>query len=445
VNKKLSKMYERKRALIAQSQLLLDAADEHHRDLTEAEQATFDAHKTELDDLNTRIESEESQIQYAGAGGMDLLTRWGSDIAKDRRAPQARPGDVVFQNAVTGQLVKALKPTERFCENPAGDGQPFVVGRTLHAWLTGRLEDNAPNFGASQLGGSELAGGYLLEPTLSAMVIDLARASSVCLRAGASTVVMPTNELNLVRVDSDPTAHWRPEGSSVTASLATFGRVTLRSKTLAAIVPITLELLEDAANAPSVIESCVQSAIALKIDQACLAGSGAESEPLGVRNTTGVNTVSVGGIPTAYNGASEAVGDILASNYDGDIGNLAWVLHPRDGVTYDGLLSAVEGQPQKKTPWVEKLQQFYTTSIATDEGSGEDSYSIVGDFSQMLIGIRQSGVVVRRIPAGTVTDDNGTSYNAVNQLLEHLVVYCRVDVALMRPSWFSLLTGIQSA
>ena len=65
---------------------------------------------------------------------------------------------------------------------------------------------------------------------------------------------MPTNELTIAHVDSGPTAYWRPEGSAVTASGVTFGKYTLRSKTLACIIPITLELLEDAPNAAQIVE-----------------------------------------------------------------------------------------------------------------------------------------------------------------------------------------------
>jgi HK97 family phage major capsid protein len=403
-------------------------AKEEDRDLTDEELAKVNGHVARSKQLGEEIDAE-------GAGGLDSR-RFRARL--DNEVSLHEGSGLVFTDAATGRTVRALQPGERFCSKPIDDGQPHFVGRSIHSWLTGRM-DNAPR--GLQLGGSDTGGGFLLQPQLSEMVIDLARANSVCLKAGAQTITMESNELNLVRVDSDPTPMWRPEGSSVTASGMTFGRITLRSHTLAAIIPITLELLEDSGNAAGVIEDCVSRAIASEIDRVSLVGAGSASEPLGLRNTTGVNTVTSIGTPTSYVHLASAVGEILADNYSGDLGALSWVAHPVDGEVYAKLCDTT-GQPMMPGPWVAPLKKFYTTTCPQDEGSGTDSAMFVGDFREMLLGVRRSGVVIRRIPAGTVTDSAGTSYNAVNQLLEHLVVHTRVDVALMRPSWFCLLTGL---
>lgn len=66
----------------------------------------------------------------------------------------------------------------------------------------------------------------------------------------------------------------------------------MRPTTLAAIVPVSIELLKDAANAAQIIESALTSALSLKLDQAIMQGSGSESEPLGILNHDSVNTIS---------------------------------------------------------------------------------------------------------------------------------------------------------
>ncbi|MBU4270385.1 MAG: phage major capsid protein [Planctomycetes bacterium] len=451
----LAKAIQRKHRLLDLSEKLLNVAENEGRDLSPLEQKQFDDYEVELRTTTRFLEDAiakqppfipmQDQGPWPGEPGNDALHAANANRGAATAPTAFKPGDLCFRNAETGAMIRSLKSSEAFCQQPVSDGEPFAVGRSLHGWLTGRMGDFAPKPMASggQLGGSDLAGGYLFEPTMSSMVVDLARSASACLRAGAQTIPMGGSELHLVRVDSDPTGYWRPEGTAVKASRATFGRITLRAKTLAAIVPVTLELLEDAANAASMIESAIGAQLALRLDQAALCGKGAESEPLGVRNTTGVGAVAVGGAPTGYEKVSEAISKILTANYQGELADLAWIQHPRDGASFDQLLGLLDGQPLQPTPWVAALQRLYTTSVATDEGGGgNESYGIVGDFSQMLIGMRTSGVVFRRVPAGTVIDEDSETHNAVSQLKEFLVCHLRADVAIMRPSWFTLLTGI---
>ena len=180
----------------------------------------------------------------------------------------------------------------------------------------------------------------------------------------------------------------------------------------------------------------------MALDQAALSGSGTGSEPTGIRNVSGINTISGVGTPADYGKFSLAVGDIMGANYPGEVSNLSWVNAPRTDDTLDGLTDTT-GQPLAMTPRVAQLQRYLTTSLPTNEGSGTDeSVSIVGDFSQLILGLRTSGVVIRVLDAGTVTDGSGTTINANTQLMRHVVAYLRADVAVTRPSWFTELSGI---
>jgi hypothetical protein len=105
----------------------------------------------------------------------------------------------------------------------------------------------------------------------------------------------------------------------------------------------------------------------------------------------------------------------------------------------------VNKQPLRPSPWAEQLQKLFTTSISITEGTGADSYSVVGSFKEMLIGMRTTGVQIRRIPAGTATDADGVTHSAVDELKEWIVAFLRADVAILRPSWFTVLSGITTA
>lgn len=434
MNKKLHKALEDKKKLVGELEAMLDKLDVESRDFNEYEQELFESKKAKVVDLNKTISQEEAnttQLTTAPCGGFDMNRPIGTD-------------SLSFTNERTGDPVRTLKHGEPMCQNSHFGGQPNPVGQVLHNWLTGG--SSHPTLDASlQQGNLDTTGGFLFEPRLSSHITDLARAASVCQRAGCQTLPMEVNELHLARVSNDPVAHWRPEGVVVPASGVGFDRITMRSHTLACIIPLTLELIEDAANAPALIEQVVASAIASEMDRVCLAGTGSESEPLGVRNHTNVHTDTSVGTPTDYGDITTAVQNILGANFNDDVSGLAWIQNPRDAATYDGLLDTTN-QPLRPTPWAEKLQKLYTTAVSTTEGVGSDeSYSIVGDFNQMVIGIRNSGVRFRRLSAGTVTDSDGKTFNATSQLLEHLVAHVRVDVALMRPTWFSLMTGITTS
>jgi HK97 family phage major capsid protein len=307
------------------------------------------------------------------------------------------------------------------------------LGSAIHGMLTGQPM-------AVQAGSTDSAGGFMLNGDLSSMVIDLARSASVCMRAGAVTMPMSTSELRIARVASDATSHWRPETAAVTSSTMTFEAVNLRAKTLACIVPVSIEMLEDASNAASVIESALAASMAQKLDAAGLVGTGAASEPLGIRNHTGVNAITGVGTPTDYSDISLAVGDVMAANYPGEVEGLSWISSPRTDDTYDGLQDTTN-QPLMPTPRVAKLKRFSTTALPENEGSSE-AVSIVGDFSQLVFGMRTNSVNIRILEAGTVTDDSGDTWNAASQLLKHIVCYIRADVALLRPTWFTVLSGI---
>jgi HK97 family phage major capsid protein len=438
---KIKRLRDRQAAVVKTLDEMLATCTTQDRELNADEKARYSAGKAELDDIAAALKKQDDLAEYHRA--VEPLAIDGPDPSMsyfDR--PQGNiagePTGMVFKNAATGATIRALRRGEPFCQQPPGDGEPNYLGRTVAAWLTGR-----PDLAASaQQGNVTTAGGYLFEPQMSQMFIDLARSASVCLRAGAQTIPMETAEMHLARLTTDPVSHWRGEAVNVPVTTAVFGRYILKARTLAAIVPITYELLEDAANAPSLIEQALGASLGLRLDQAALAGTGAESEPLGIRNTPNVGTITSVGTPAGYAKITTAVQQILTANYNGPVSGLSWILHPRDGGTYDSLTDDLT-EPLRPTPWASQLQRLYTTSVSVAEGDGKnESYSVIGDFSQLLFGMRTSGIQLRRINAGQVADATGGTFNAPAQLMEFLVAYLRADVCVMRPGWFSVMSGV---
>jgi HK97 family phage major capsid protein len=311
--------------------------------------------------------------------------------------------------------------------------------------LTGRRDDLSEPEMLAMHGSSDTGGGYILSPSLSGMLIDLARANAVAFKAGCQTYPMESGEVNIARVATDPTAYWRAETVAVTSSAPVFSRVTLRAKTLACIVPVSIELLEDAANASSIIEDTIARSMGAALDLAILEGNGAGSQPIGVRNTSGINTCTSVGTPTDWAEASAAIGKILVANYNGDLSELSWIMDPVLAETYDNLKEGTTNAPLEPTPWVRQVKRFITTTMPTTEGAGAEHSMLLGHFPSCLVGMRTNGINIRILESGSATDSASVTWNAADQLMKLVVAYLRADVALLQPSWFTVLEDVTHA
>lgn len=342
----------------------------------------------------------------------------------------------LFKNLQTGETVKGIRGTAAV--NPQHD---LPVGDCLRAMLLNDVNGLPKSLQNSLSLGSDSGGGYLASPALSSRVVDLARAHSVCMKAGAVTVPMMGSELVLARVTGDPTTTWRAESQGISTTQPTFGRFVLRPRMLSAIVPVTIELLEDAPNAGMLIEQVLSRKMAQEMDRALLAGAGASSEPMGVLNTAGINEQNSIGVLSNYAHATTAIRDILSGNYPGEVSELSWVMNPITAALYDGLTTGISGDntPLEPTPWVRQLQRFHTTNLE-EAGTSPNTYSsVIGDFAQLLVGMRYGGVVFDVLDSGAAGDDN-----ALTEFKRFIRCRMRLDCVVMQPAFFSALNGIQA-
>jgi HK97 family phage major capsid protein len=98
---------------------------------------------------------------------------------------------------------------------------------------------------APQVEGTNTAGGYLVPPEFYSDVLFLLNQYGFA-RKYCSQIQMRSNVLNVSTLTGKPTVQWTDENATITASKGTFGRLTLTAKKLAAIYPISNELLADA-------------------------------------------------------------------------------------------------------------------------------------------------------------------------------------------------------
>jgi HK97 family phage major capsid protein/HK97 family phage prohead protease len=140
--------------------------------------------------------------------------------------------------------------------------------------------------------GTASAGGNLVATELDAgSFIDLLRNASALDQAGATVLTGLTGNVAIPRQSGAATAYWVAESGSPTESQQTVDQVSLVPRTVAAYTDFSRRLMiQSSIDVENMVRSDLASVIALKIDAAGLYGTGSNSEPLGLKNTTGIGT-----------------------------------------------------------------------------------------------------------------------------------------------------------
>jgi HK97 family phage major capsid protein/HK97 family phage prohead protease len=149
--------------------------------------------------------------------------------------------------------------------------------------------------------GTASAGGNLVATELDAgSFIDLLRNASALDQAGATVLTGLTGNVAIPRQSGAGTAYWVAESGAPTESQQTVDQVSLTPKTVAAFTDYSRRLmLQSSIDVENMIRNDLATVLALKIDLAGLYGTGSNSEPLGLKLTTGVGSEDfAAGTPT---------------------------------------------------------------------------------------------------------------------------------------------------
>jgi HK97 family phage major capsid protein len=404
--------YYKRQALIDEARGILNAAKAEQRGLSEQETQRYDAI---MADVERPLEGRSAAEIYGLLAG-----------AND---PRGREGDVAI--VAPDQRVASFVRSDRVLAH----GDQAGLGRILRARITGdqsRLNDVERRVLSES---TDSAGGFTVPEHLGAQIIDRVRNSMVCMAAGARTVAMDSDTLNLARLATGPSLAWKTENAAITASDLTFERVQLVAKTLPVLVKMSVELAEDSIGAEAIIEQELARALALELDRVALRGSGVSPEPKGIRNQTGVTVTELGsgdGAVVAYSDLLDGIGTIWAANGEPS----ARIYAARTAKTFAKLVDST-GQPLRAPEAVANVKQLITNSIPTTLTVGESddcSEAYIGRFSDLLIGLRTSF----RLEASRVSDD------AFSKMQVHIRAYLRADVALAHPEQFVVLTGVRA-
>lgn len=387
--------------------------------------ATFkDKHNTELQDMRRTVDDLATQAAAAQMGGATT-------------GPRTDPS----ADSLDGGDVRVLRTSSDFHAHYKGVAASKEVDTTpvaLSDFLKGVAGLKTTGGAMASLSvGTNSAGGYAVPDILMPRILDALVPASSLLQAGAGVVPLAdgAKTVTTAAIDTLPTASWRLEKGTVTESEPTFRAVVAAPKSLACVIKISRELLADGADVDRALRFAIAQAFAKEFDRVGLRGSGTDPEPLGIRDTVGVNKLTLGAngaLPTRYQDILRAYQSILTQN---GARPTAAIMAPQMLVNYDGLADTT-GQPLRKPSLVEPLNFLPTSQIPVNltTGTSTDTTELyLGDFTGMHFLLRENVSIqlLRESYAGT--GEIG------------FLCHARVDVVVPYPKAFAVITGLKVA
>lgn len=180
---------------------------------------------------------------------------------------------------------------------------------------------------------NDTAAGFLVPPdVMRDALIPLLRAPLILDQVGVARMSgLNYSPVEMPRQSSAATGYWVGETSSVTETDQGVEMISLNPHRAGAATRISNTLIR---KTPAAAEEFVRRDLAevmrRLVEQAFFQGSGVSGQPLGLKNISGINTVSFSGSTdiTKWAKLQEMVKEIEIDN--ANIANLVWVMHPTD-------------------------------------------------------------------------------------------------------------------
>ena len=184
----------------------------------------------------------------------------------------------------------------------------------------------------SMQAGAPTAGGFLVPETFSQEIVEYLRPMSVVREANPMVMPMLTGTLRIPRVDEGSTATYIGESVDVPKTELVTGQVTLTWKKLAALVPLSNDLLRySAPSADAVVRDDVARAMAQAENAAFLRGRGTDASPKGLRYWCDPNNIFEANQTVNNPNVNNDLGDMILRLKENNIPMTrpCWIMAPK--------------------------------------------------------------------------------------------------------------------
>lgn len=294
---------------------------------------------------------------------------------------------------------------------------------------------------------TDTAGGYVVPVQALGDFIELLRANLVTKALGATVIEGLTGSpVEMPGQSGGATVYWVGEDNptGITASDLTLRESQMTPHMAAALVKVSNRLLRMSNPAvESMIRNDVAFAMAEAVDKAALFGTGANAEPLGIKNIAGIETHDAVGI-TKYVEIWKMFYEMeeklaLKNSLKGKLG---WAFNHRvkkyaslsrtGAAAEDGFGNFVANPASPLTPGQLQAMIGYpyqaTTNIVIDTAPTPDStYAIFGNWAELLIGVWQGITIMASQEASDAFAKNQTWVRIVQEvdvMVRHKESFC---------------------
>jgi len=317
--KRLTILRTKRGKLIDEMDALLIKASAEKRDLTEEEQAAYKAKAEEISALAPQITREEELMELKAASAIPV---------PDQEAPVTR--------------------SPRIEVNPAGTGtvqrEPGIaVGLIVMSIAAGKRDlRRAAHFAETRLMDTEIAkalaasdaeaGGFIVPANFRAELIEYLRPLSAVRSLNPTVIPLTNGTASIPKVTGGATAAYLGENKNISKTEETFGLLKLTERKLAALVPISNDLVRHAAfSAAGIVRDDLAAALAQKSDLEFIRGDGTGAGPKGLRYwCPAANRLTVNATVNLANVTVDLGRLILAlENSDVRMIRPGWIMAPR--------------------------------------------------------------------------------------------------------------------
>lgn len=322
---------DRQRQVMEASQSIMAAAEAENRDMTASELKETEDLGREFDDLQKQIDTRTGILARSAvlAAPRGRQTEVDDDEVPPARAPQAAGRPAAQSPPAPASPIRA-GGTGGF--RSFGDFAVAVRNGTMRGGdLDARLRAAAVSTYGNE--GSGADGGFAVPPDYrSEILTKIFDEQSLLgltdrLQSSSNTLTIPTDETTPWQTSGGIQAYWTAEGAAKTQSKPALGETTLKLHTLAALVPVTEELLEDAPAMGAYLNRKAPEKMEFKVSDAIVRGTGV-GMPLGFLNSPALVTVAAEGAQTADTINATNIVKMFARMPAASRRTAVWLMHP---------------------------------------------------------------------------------------------------------------------
>jgi HK97 family phage major capsid protein len=420
---------QKRAAILAEARAILEAADK--RENTPEEIASWEAKQAEAKRMLEGIEREERQsaieaenAQHVGGVTPPSGVKVGVEPAKKERGQGFL--DAIRAVGVGGRDRRvAAQFAEETLHNPE-------LARALSASVA-------------------TGGGFAVPTVLAQEFIEFLRPASVVRSLNPRILPMVNGNLSIPRITGGAVATWIGENTNIGATQQTLGQVKLSAKKLAALVPISNDLIRYAnPQTYGVIRQDLVLAVAQAEDLAFLRGDGTAYTPKGLRNwIVAANsfvmnvTVDITHITTDL---GTCISNLLTANVKVSPATGAFIFSPRTFIFLQTLRNPTTGQfafPEMSAaePRLLGYRVAMTSQIPINLGAGTLSEFYFVNMSDCIIG-ESANLILDVSSEAAYVDANANTISAFAQDQTVIRVIEENDFALRYDQSGSIVTGV---